>query len=312
MEHHSLTHFPSQPWCKMCVESRGHDSPHREQSKIDAVVPQLQFDYGYTWVTEALCRSRASLWEQTRLLEPSTRRWCRTPRRWTCPTLSQQQPSGCVTWCIHSTQKINDMSYDQLISDPSTYVKKRAQRSDDSILLRHMDDVVGTGPEEHLMSDFAHMKTSLYLTDAVVLRHEGDTVNLLGLEITKTRKGFEVKNSTDLVESLLNLYRLPNSKPTVNPGRRSTVMELASATPLGGHDHSNFRTAVGKLIFMAPWRPDVQFAIQQLSTQVLNHDRKQARSEAVDTISQRQATHSSSSSVARNGSNRFAGTRWSQ
>ena len=31
----------------MCVESRGHDLPHREQSKIDAVVPQLQFDYGY-------------------------------------------------------------------------------------------------------------------------------------------------------------------------------------------------------------------------------------------------------------------------
>ena len=69
------------------------------------------------------------------------------------------------------------MNYDQLISDPSTYVKKRAQRSDDSILLRHMDDVVGTGPEEHLMSDFEHMKTSLHLTDVVVLRHEGDTVN---------------------------------------------------------------------------------------------------------------------------------------
>ena len=47
MEQHNLTHFPSQPWCKMCVESRGHDSPHREQSKIDADVPQLQFDYGY-------------------------------------------------------------------------------------------------------------------------------------------------------------------------------------------------------------------------------------------------------------------------
>ena len=41
------------------------------------------------------------------------------------------------------------------------YVKKRAQRSEDSILLRHMDDVVGTGPDSHLMSDFEHMKTSL-------------------------------------------------------------------------------------------------------------------------------------------------------
>ena len=146
-----------------------------------------------TWEMEALFRQRASLWEQTPLLERSTRRWNRTPRRWTCPTLSQQQPSGCVTWCIHSTQKINDMNYSQLVSHPSAYVKKRAQRSDDSILLRHMDDVVGTGPEEHLMSDFERMKTSLYLTDVVVLRHEGDTVNFLGLQITKTRKGFEVQ-----------------------------------------------------------------------------------------------------------------------
>ena len=47
MEEQSLTHFASQPWCKMCIESRGHDSPHREQSKMDEVVPQLQFDYGY-------------------------------------------------------------------------------------------------------------------------------------------------------------------------------------------------------------------------------------------------------------------------
>ena len=48
MEQHSLPHFPNQLWCKMCVESRRRDSPHREQSKIDAVVPQLQFDCGYT------------------------------------------------------------------------------------------------------------------------------------------------------------------------------------------------------------------------------------------------------------------------
>ena len=68
----------------------------------------------------------------------------------------------------------------------------------------------------------------------------------------------------------MNLYWLQNSTPTVNPGRRSTVTEHASATPLDGHDYSNFRTAVGSFIFMAPSRPDMQFAIQQLSTQVLN------------------------------------------
>ena len=47
-------------------------------------------------------------------------------------------------------------------------------------------------------------------------------------------------------------------------------MELASATPLDGHDYSTFCTAVGKLIFLAPWRPQMQFAIQQPPTQVFN------------------------------------------
>ena len=105
----------------------------------------------------------------------------------------------------------------------------------------------------------------------------------LGLEVTKTSRGFEVKSSTDLVESLWNLYGLENSKPTANPGRRSTVMELASATPLDGHEYSNFRTAVGELIFMAPCRPDMQFAIRSLSTQVLNTttESKRARKQLI-------------------------------
>ena len=61
-------------------------------------------------------------------------------------------------WGIHSTKKINDMGCDQLVGiRPSTYVAKRAKRQDNSILLRHMDDVVGTAPEKHLMGDVEHM-----------------------------------------------------------------------------------------------------------------------------------------------------------
>ena len=92
----------------------------------------------------------------------------------------------------------------------------------------------------------------------------------LSLEITKRSSAFEVKNSTDFLESFLTLCGLENSKPTANPGRRSAVMEFASAILLDCHDHCNFRKAVGKLIFMALCRPDMQFAIQQQSTQVFN------------------------------------------
>ena len=116
MEQHSLTHFPSQHWCKKCVESRGRDSPQREKSKIDAVVPQLQFDGGYMG-DGSLCRSRASSWEQTPLLEPSTRRWCPTPRRWTCPTLLPQQQSGYVTWGMNAHVYMEKKGVLQLLLD---------------------------------------------------------------------------------------------------------------------------------------------------------------------------------------------------
>ena len=85
---------------------------------------------------------------------------------------------------FHSTQKINDMSYNQLVS-----VKKRTPRQDDSILLRHMDDVVGTGPEEQLLKQFEHMKTSLYLTDVIMLRNEGSTVNFFWVLKTPRKAG---------------------------------------------------------------------------------------------------------------------------
>ena len=85
----------------------------------------------------------------------------------------------------------------------------------------------------------------------------------------------------------------------------TTVMELASTGWSWLLQLSHSRR---KFIFMAPWRTDMQFAIH---TSPQPHYREQARIETVDTISQRHTSHLSSSWAARNGSNRFAGTRWS-
>ena len=81
-------------------------------------------------------------------------------------------------------------------------------------------------------------------------------------------------------------------------------MELESAIPLDGHDFSNFRTAVGKLIFMAPWKPDMQFAIQELSTQVPKPTTKSKRA-MKQLIRYHKGTHNTPVFVSRNGSKRF-------
>ena len=102
--------------------------------------------------------------------------------------------------------------------------------------LASQGDVAGTGPDEHLMKDSDHMKTTVYLTDVLVLRNEGDTVKFWGLEITKTSRVLRGENSTELV--LIPCESLWSGKVI----RHSTVMELATAIPLDGHDYFNFRT----------------------------------------------------------------------
>ena len=80
---------------------------------------------------------------------------------WLCKEAFQDLKMWPQAWGFHCTQKTNDMIDDQLVSDLSTYVKERAQRQDDAIFFRHMDDVVGTGPKENLMKYVEHIKTIL-------------------------------------------------------------------------------------------------------------------------------------------------------
>ena len=87
MEHHNLTHFPSQSWCKICA-SNLEDVIHSIENSRKSMQLSLNCNMTTgTWETEALCRLRASSWEQTPLLETSkkmdtpyvvaaTAKWC--------------------------------------------------------------------------------------------------------------------------------------------------------------------------------------------------------------------------------------------
>ena len=119
-------------------------------------------------------------------------------------------------------------------------------------------------------------------------------------------------SSAELVEFLLNLYGLGNSTSHANPGRRSTMMELASATPLDGHDYSNFRTAVGKTHLRGTM--EARHAIRHTTTTHTSpqlHNRKQAHNETIDTVSQRHAQHLSSSRTRHDVQKRYDCTCWS-
>ena len=91
------------------------------------------------------------------------------------------------------------------------------------------------------------MRSHILLVARRKKRYTGDTENFLGLEIPKKSRGSEVRNSHELVDSLLNLGVLHNATPVATPGRSATAKELASAIPLQGYDSSTVRAAVREI-----------------------------------------------------------------
>ena len=75
---------------------------HREQSKIDAVVPQLQFDHGYMGdggplqIACFLLGADTSSGAFHATMVPDS-------KRMDMPMLLRQQSNGCVTWCMHAS-----------------------------------------------------------------------------------------------------------------------------------------------------------------------------------------------------------------
>ena len=77
-------------------------------------------------------QSPMSIESEPVFVEPALEAQLDSSKVWLCWKPCQGLEISPQAWGIHSTQKINDMSYNQLISDPSTYVKKPVETDSQS------------------------------------------------------------------------------------------------------------------------------------------------------------------------------------
>jgi hypothetical protein len=88
---------------------------------------------------------------------------------------------------------------------------------------------------------------------------------LLGCEITRTETGFTIRLNQDLIDSVVTLMGVKNGKVVKIPGSHGGRPEKDHDHPLGPEDHSLYRTVVGKLLYIAHERPDMQYAVKEAS-----------------------------------------------
>ena len=93
----------------------------------------------------------------------------------------------------------------------------------------------------------------------------GDMQFLLGCEVTRTEKGFTIRLNHELVDSVVNLMGVKSGKVVKVPGSTGSRPETDVLELLSKEEHTLYRTVVGKLLYIATERPDMQYAVKERS-----------------------------------------------
>lgn len=131
-----------------------------------------------------------------------------------------------------------------------------------TILLVYVDDVVLTG---NSLEDINSVKQ---LLDAkFIIKNIGELRFFLGQEIARSKDGIilnQRKYALDLLQDSGNLA----TKPAGTPSDPSIKLSNEDSPPY--QDESYYRRLIGRLLYLTTTRPDISYAVQQLSQVTLH------------------------------------------
>ena len=163
-------------------------------------------------------------------------------------------------WQLHFASVMADLGFKRLKSDANLYFHPEYK----VYLLCYVDDVLLFGakaPCEHL---FAKLQDHLLLRKEGTLQ-PGESINFLGRCITRREDSIEVSMPTSYVDKILEEYDLLQCKPSPVPGNESLRKKIEAEEPLSAVEHRKYRRIVGQLLWLSSIRPDIQYAVKELS-----------------------------------------------
>jgi hypothetical protein len=143
-------------------------------------------------------------------------------------------------------------------SDPCMFVCRKRQ----VYVIAHVDDVHGTGPEKELKEVFAEMAKHIMIKMEPMLVPGGE-----GSFLRRTHawgdEGLVTVPNKQLLEDLKEILNMSSCKPVGTPATKAWTYQAGDQEELSTADHSLYRTAVGKLLFVAQDRADIKYATKE-------------------------------------------------
>ncbi|KAL0383326.1 UNVERIFIED_CONTAM: Retrovirus-related Pol polyprotein from transposon RE1 [Sesamum calycinum] len=165
-------------------------------------------------------------------------------------------------WNIELTVKLQEFGFVQCPHDHCLFLKITSTCF--MALLVYVDDILLSGNSE---TEIATIKS--HLDTLFTIKDLGHAKYFLGLELARSAHGLLVTQQKYLTDILRDVHVL-DSRPAPTPLPPGLKLSADDGTLL--FDPGPFRRLVGRLLYLGFTRPDVSFAIQQLS-QFLQHPR---------------------------------------
>lgn len=124
-------------------------------------------------------------------------------------------------------------------------------------LLVYVDDVLITGSSDH---DITQVKR--FLHEQFTIKDIGPAKSFLGVEIARSKAGIYI-NQRKYILDIIQQAGLTGSKPTATPFPKGLKLNAEDGTLLSNPE--SYRRMVGQLLYLGFTRPDITYAVQQLS-----------------------------------------------
>ena len=163
-------------------------------------------------------------------------------------------------WQQHFAACVEKYGFVRMKSDPNLYVRSMKKL----YVLAYVDDLMffGSKPDIDLCVQDLQKDLLLKMTGTLT---EGQTVTFLGREIRRTADSCELYMKPEYIDSMLQLYSMSACKPVAAPLPARTLCEKLRRRRLSAEDQKRYRRVVGQLLWLCNARPDIMFAVKELS-----------------------------------------------
>ncbi|XP_019450640.1 PREDICTED: uncharacterized protein LOC109352909 [Lupinus angustifolius] len=158
-------------------------------------------------------------------------------------------------WYHKLSSTLFSLGYIQSQHDHSLFTKSASHHF--TALLIYVDDLILAGTNSSEIDFVKHHLHNLFR-----IKDLGPLKKFLGLEIARNSKGITLCQRKYALDILSDTGFL-SSKPTVTPMVRTTRLYQGDGEP--HPDPASYRRLVGRLLYLTNIRPDLSFAVQQLT-----------------------------------------------